>query len=481
MVGFTVILHPSKCLLGLRPAVIKSMSLLNSRWATEQRPWFLPAHLQERAEAVAIWTIFLLISGQGVRYLVGVPGFLLLAGLTLVAVIRAFPIPTERLRPPVLIGVFVGVALLTTLWSTTPVLTLTAAGTLLATAIAALVIVRGTEPAQFFRLLYRGFQCSMFVGVGFEVFVTVVLRRPVLQLEQWSISLLGGSYPDPWSENLLLQGGPIQGFVGNRNPFGMIALLTVVGAVVLYLERRITRADALTTGLTGVGVILLTDSATVTVTATYLIGLFVAALVLRALPSRWTRAASVGMLVGTAVLAMLTLKYREAIFTLLERTPDATHRTEIWAAMILAAAQRPEGWGYVGFWPPQAEPYASIITRAAVGHVPPHGHNSYLDAWLQLGILGAAVLVAIVALTYLGSWRLVERSRTGHSLIPLGWALLAAALAIQGLTESRLLSEWGVFLLVALYCSVPGAFTLTLVGEERVTGEDDARPDLQRP
>lgn len=447
-------------ILPLSTDLIKGMSLLNPWSATEFRPWLGLAYQQGNAEVVAIWTFFLLISGQGIRYLVGLPGFLLLAGWTFVMVLRAYPIPSDRLRPPALVATFAGIALATTVWSSTPVLTFVAVLTLLAMCSAALLIVRGTDMAQFFRLVYRGFQWSLFVGVGFELFVTFVMRRPIAPLESRSISLVGGAYTDPWSENLLLEGGPIQGLVGNRNPFGMIALLALVCGIVLFIDGNISRADALTTGLTGFGVILLTDSATVTVTATYLIVLFAAAMGLRKLPAQWTRVASLGVLIASGVVGILTLKNREAIFTLLERTPDATHRTEIWRGMIASALQQPEGWGYVGFWPPEAEPYRSIITAAGIGHVPPHGHNSYLDAWLQLGILGAAVLLAMVVLTFLASWRIVGRARPGDSYIPLGWALLAAALAIQGLTESRLLSEWGVFLLVALYCSLPGAFTI---------------------
>ena len=76
----------------------------------------------------------------------------------------------------------------------------------------------------------------------------------------------------------------------------------------------------------------------------------------------------------------------------------------------------------------------------------------------------------------------MRRVASHDSFIPLGWALMTAVLALQGLTESRLLSEWGWFLLVALYCSAPGAFTLTVISEDMVrTGDRTPWGEREQP
>ena len=79
---------------------------------------------------------------------------------------------------------------------------------------------------------------------------------------------------------------------------------------------------------------------------------------------------------------------------------------------------------------------------------------------MQVGIVGALLLVTMVGVTFGSAWRLVERISKSGSYLPLGWALLTVTLALQGMTESRLLSEGSWFLLVALACSVPPLFKL---------------------
>src|SRR5690606_25346616 len=165
--------------------------------------------------------------------------------------------------------------------------------------------------------------------------------------------------------------------------------------------------------------------------------------------------------------AVLTLKYREAIFELLERGTDFTNRTEIWYEVIDFAMQRPDGWGYVGYWPIWQYPYSEIGTGLEYVR-PTHGHNAFLDAWLQLGLIGVILLVGFVVLLFCSAWRLVEPADRGDTHLPLAWALRTVALGMRALTESRLLVEGGWFLLVALYCIGPPVFTLTIVDPELV-------------
>ncbi|MDN5558443.1 MAG: O-antigen ligase family protein [Ruaniaceae bacterium] len=422
---------------------------------------------------LAIWAIVLLISGQGIRYLVSIPIFVGIAVATLVAVFLAYRPTWRQLTPQVLLGSFVGLAAASVLWSATRTVTLIASVTLIATTALALTIVRSTTIGRFMGMLYRGFQISLFIGIAFEMIVAFVIREPIEPISRDLFSLAGDHFLGSplWSENNLLTGGYIQGFVGNRNPFGAIALFTFIGVIILFLDGRIGRIDAFGTGIASVFVLYMTQSATVTVATVYVMGLLLAGLVIRSSRPAWKRTLSFAVLGLTAMAAVVTLRFRAQIFDLLDRSPDATNRGDIWQAMLEFATQRPEGWGYVAYWPVFSDPYASIIERVGA-YVAPHGHNAFFDAWLQLGLVGVALLLTLVVLTFLGAWRLVERAHRGDSFIPLGWALMTAVLALQGLTESRLLSEWGWFLLVSLYCSAPGAFTLTVISEDMVRTGD---------
>jgi len=420
-------------------------------------------------ELLTIWVMVFLVSGQGFRYLLGLPIYAVVAVLTVVALTIAFP-PTWRIvKPPLLIGSFVALAAASFVWSATRAVTALAVVVLIVTTYIAFITVRGHSSGRFMVLLYRGFQASLAIGLVFELFVSVVIRHPIEPLGN-DIAQIAEDHGTAdkiwWSQNLLFQGGPIQGFVGNRNPFGAIALLAAIMAFVMLLEHRVRRADAVITLAAAVAVHLLTRSATVTVALLYVIVLSLAAFAIRRAPLMLKRPISFTTLALTAIGGVLTIKYRQQIFDALDRSPDATHRADIWAQVIHFAEQRPEGWGYVGYWPVWDEPYKSIV--ASTGVVAAHAHNAYLDAWLQTGLIGMVLFLVIMVLLFGGTWRLVERQSRGDSFIPVSWAVLAAAMAIQGLTESRPLVEGGWYLIVVLFCLGPQLFTLTIVDEELV-------------
>lgn len=430
-------------------------------------------------DLLTIWTVLLLVSGQGFRYLLGLPIYGVLAAATVVILVVAFRPTWQTLRPPLLIGSFVGLAALTFFWSGTRAVTALAVAVLVVTTAIAFITARGTKSGHYMVLLYRGLQVSLAIGIVFELIVAVIIRHPIHPLVG-DITRIANNHGQEaevwWSLNQLFEGGPIQGFVGNRNPFGAIALLAGIMAVAMLLERRVRRSDAVVTLVAAVAVHLLTRSATVTVALLYVLVLSCAAVGIRRAPVRWKRPISFTTLALTAAAGVLTIKYRDLIFDLLDRSPDATHRADIWVQVIHYAQERPEGWGYVGYWPIWEQPYKSIVESTGV--VAAHAHNAYLDAWLQTGLIGMVLFLVIMVLLFGGTWRLVERASRGDSFIPLAWALLAAAMAIQGLTESRPLVEGGWYLIVALFCLGPQLFTLTIVDEQMVHyGARDREPE----
>lgn len=426
----------------------------------------------------AVGAIVVLSSGQGFRYLVGVPLYAVGVVLTVAVVLLAFRRHLRKVRVPLLIWTFVALAAMTLLWSATRGVTAVAVLALVATTAVAVVIVTSTGRTQMMAYLYRGLQFSLALGLAFELYVALIVRAPLprLSTDLASISGVNPSALPMWSGNLLFSGGPIQGFVGNRNIFGSLALLAGIVAVVLLLERRIGRLDGFLTLGAAVLVHALTLSATVSIAALYAGVLAAAALIIRVAPPRRKRVLSFAVLACSAVVAVLTIKFRTEIFALFDRRSDATNRAFIWDHTMSLALERPEGWGYVGYWPIWQEPYSSVVN--GVGVVAPHAHNAYLDTWLQMGLIGLALLVVIVVLTFGSAWRLVERASAGDTYIPLGWALLTAAIALEALAESRMIVDWGWFLLVVLCCSGPQAFTLTVVDPELVrTGAPPGRPE----
>jgi O-antigen ligase len=165
------------------------------------------------------------------------------------------------------------------------------------------------------------------------------------------------------------------------------------------------------------------------------------------------------LVVAAAAVASVAL-FGDRLLALAGKDSDLTGRTEIWATVTDLAVQRPvAGWGWVGYWTPWAEPFNDLVTRNGVLQL--HAHNTWLDVWFQLGVLGLIVFGALVLTALVRSWGRAtgrstlpvpdaaagERNQPAVSLLPL---LLLVALLVQSLAESRLLLEYGLFLLVLI-------------------------------
>ncbi|WP_084101102.1 O-antigen ligase [Demequina sp. NBRC 110051] len=433
------------------------MSTLTARKAAVS--WLTSARGQD---AIAVWSIVFLMSGQGFRYLLGMALYGVLALVTVAAVVIAFRPSAARMKLSVVVLAFVALTAVSAIWSATPTVTVLASIVTIATTYCAIVTVQQFGTSRFLELLYRGLQWSLLLGIGFELYVTAYVHHAVRPLVGDLDAMAGldeSSSPFLWSENNLIDGGPIQGFVGNRNPFAAIALLTAILALILYLERRVSRRNAFITLAASAAVLLLTQSATVAVMGLVVAVLFGCAVVVRAADTHARAKLSMYVLGVASLAGWFALRYKDLVLSMLDRDSDLTNRTEIWSRVIDIASERVEGWGFVAYWPVWAEPYSTVVDETTERAT--HAHNAFLDAWLQLGVAGLVILVFLVASVFFRAWGVVQRGEKNSSWIPVGWVLLIAALGTQALSESRLLVEGGWYLLVALTCMVPGMVAIT--------------------
>ncbi|MEY2954458.1 MAG: hypothetical protein RL530_59, partial [Actinomycetota bacterium] len=110
------------------------------------------------------------------------------------------------------------------------------------------------------------------------------------------------------------------------------------------------------------------------------------------------------------------------------------------------------GWGWISYWMPGVKPYEGLIVRDNVTYY--QAHNSYLDVWLQLGVVGFLLFVGMLALTFVKVWRLAVRHTSALYLWPV---LVFVALLAQNLTESRMIVElgWVLVLIFAIKVNEP--------------------------
>ena len=415
--------------------------------------------------------VFTLLAGDAWRYSISWYGFGAIAiALTIVAVVLlarhrgSWSIGTL----PIPLLAFLALATVSVAWSFYPgptALGLLATWMTVVAAVAAAVVFSWDE---LLGALGAALRIILGLSIVFELVVSLVVRHPVLPF--WV------EYPDGkiplmllWSRNWLFDGGPIQGIVGNSSLLAFAALLGLIVFGVQLASKRVGRLNGWFWMLLAVAITALTRSATIYVALAVLAFVLLAVWLLRRVRRRGLVYA--GMAAVVAVGAASVVVFGERLLLLVGKSPDLTGRLGIWQNVIDLAAQRPvAGWGWISYWVPWAKPFNDPdFIRNGVLQL--HAHNAWLDVWLQLGVLGLVVFGALVVTALVRSWRLATERRhqlprvltgdaspgdlaraqrppfTAISLLPL---LLLVALLVQSVAESRLLVEYGLFLLVLI-------------------------------
>jgi exopolysaccharide production protein ExoQ len=101
----------------------------------------------------------------------------------------------------------------------------------------------------------------------------------------------------------------------------------------------------------------------------------------------------ISLIFGAVILAIVVLGsvyFRELTY-LLGKDPTLTGRSNIWAAVMTSVMKRPIlGYGYMAFW--RGLQGESGNVSLASHWIVPHAHNGFLEVWLQLGIVGLALI-----------------------------------------------------------------------------------------
>lgn len=391
-----------------------------------------------------ILLVFTLLAGDAWRYTVSWYGFGVIAvALTVVSVALILRHRPSLKSLPMPLLAFLALATLSLAWSFYPgssALGLLTTWMTVTCGVAAAVAFNWDEILNALGVALR---LILGLSIVFELFVSLIVRQPILPF--W-VDYPEGKLPLMlmWSRNLLFDGGPIQGVVGNSSLLAFAALLALI-VFGLQLAKQ-NKLSGWAWMLVAVGIIALTRSATI-YAALAALGFVLLALwlVRRARRPAFVYSGIVAIVVAGVVGVLV---FGQKLLPLVGKSEDLTGRTEIWAKVVDLAVQRPfAGWGWVSYWTPWAEPFQGYIVRNGVVQL--HAHNAWLDVWLQLGILGLVVFGALVLVALVRSWMLAVRrdQRNVALLLPL---LLMVALLVQSLAESRLLVEYGLFLLVVV-------------------------------
>jgi len=145
------------------------------------------------------------------------------------------------------------------------------------------------------------------------------------------------------------------------------------------------------------------------------------------------------LLILTALLAvsavaaafLMVALFAEDGAAMLGRDLSLSGRTIVWSASVVELAARPIfGFGYGAFWTGWDGPGAMVW--AQVGWDPGDSHNGFLDAALDFGVAGSAILVVHVTVMTLAAIRWA-RSSSESPLWPIAFLVF---FVIYNLTES---------------------------------------------
>ncbi|MBN9612044.1 MAG: O-antigen ligase family protein, partial [Actinobacteria bacterium] len=434
---------------------------------------------QKTRLGISAWAIIVFVftlGGNGMRNLVSVPGFFVLAAVvtvvSVVVFVRERPERFRWYRLPAPLYWFLGWAALSLIWSAYRFESMLGVIVQLATTAVAVSLAFVLTWHELLRTLGTALRYVIGVSFAFELWVAIFVGHPVLQnflppelADKQSKLLL-------WSRDLLFSGGPIQGIVASSVLFGFIGLL---GLIVFGIQLRASLVRP-ATGWFWVGTALLTlvltRSATVWVAlAAVVIALGLALWARRLGPERRV---PLYLTAGAAIIgtAAVTVFARGFVFGLLGKSSDLTGRADTWDKVWELVQQHPVvGWGWVSYWPTWVAPFKGLDTKA--GLPVPSAHSAWLDVWFQLGIIGVLVFAPLVVLTLWRVWfRAVDQPRRGpgpalpYATSALWPWLVMVALVVQSITESRILIESGWLLLVILAVKTRYDFQLPALDTE---------------
>ena len=154
---------------------------------------------------------------------------------------------------------------------------------------------------------------------------------------------------------------------------------------------------------------------------------------------------------ATIFIGLLIFANLESILGAFGKDLSFTGRTEIWPEVWRAVAERFWfGYGVRGFWQYWRGADNPSIDWISGYWQPPSAHMGYLDFWVELGLVGVAILLAALIISVLQAIAHLIRTPGSASLLPLMTLLYVI---IGNLSESRFLRPnftWFVLSLISI-------------------------------
>jgi len=296
----------------------------------------------------------------------------------------------------------------------------------------ALAVSSTRDTIQLIRAVGDVLRVFLATSLALEIFAGVLIDGP--------IDFLG-------IKGNLVNGEGVQGIFGSRNAFMLISLIALVTFLAEWRTKSVTHQVA---GWSVLGAALCVVSAASPVgyvTAAAVAVITALLFVLRGMEPAVRRGTEIAAASAAGLGLIVAWALRGSIIEALSASPVLRYRLSLWSEELRLATMKPlEGWGWVGLWPRKTQPFT--VMNSGSGDVHNSGLNIYLDAWLQVGIIGLTLLIILLGIALYRSWRLAISMKNEGYLWP---PLILSSLVLSGFTESTLLAEFGWFVFIAIY------------------------------
>jgi exopolysaccharide production protein ExoQ len=302
------------------------------------------------------------------------------------------------------------------------------------------------------RLSWEGILLRLTIAIGLLIVLSVALALALPSIGRMQ-EIHVGAWSGVWME---------------KQAMGMYASLLILAALCLFLANPRYKAALLLVPLSYIAILGTTGK-----TALLMSLLGVCVLVIGWLVQRSARLALLTVWGSIAIgvpLAFFIVTAPDLVFRLLGRSSDFTGRTEIWREVGFLIERQPmTGYGFGGIWTEQQSliaPYQWIAE--GTGFLPQNAHSSWLDAQLQLGLPGFALVICCLVTAWLAT---AVRLRGGGPGALFAFSALSTITLIS-FTETILMTSMDLpWFLVAL-------ITAKLLSEPNSAGEVPVAPDI---
>lgn len=148
------------------------------------------------------------------------------------------------------------------------------------------------------------------------------------------------------------------------------------------------------------------------------------------------------ILIVSAAITLVLSNWTE-LLTGIGRDPTLTGRTPMWGIALTRLMDRPLlGFGRGAFWAP-GSPYALEAGKAvAVGFVPPHGHNGFIDLALDVGLIGVTLFAISFVIAYFRALKLAYATLAPERMWYLAFLMF---FFMNNMTESFMLFKTNIY------------------------------------